>query len=111
VGGFVEAELIELGLLDASEVKDQDPEKPLYRKYFMHGASHHMGLDVHDYGSRYRPLEAGMVLTCEPGIYIRDEDVGVRIETDILVTEGDPVDLMEGAPATVEEIEERMNGG
>lgn len=111
VGGLVEGELIDLGLLKAEEVRDQDPEKPLYRKYFMHGASHHMGLDVHDYGNRYRPLEAGMVLTCEPGVYIREEGVGVRIETDILVTEGDPVDLMEGAPVTVEEIEEGMNRG
>jgi Xaa-Pro aminopeptidase len=111
VGGFVETELIELGLLDASEVKEQDPEKPLYRKYFMHGTSHHIGLDVHDYGNRYQPLAAGMVLTCEPGIYIRDEDIGVRIETDVLVTDGDPLDLMAGAPVTVEEIEERMNCG
>ncbi|MFP4419168.1 MAG: aminopeptidase P N-terminal domain-containing protein [Desulfococcaceae bacterium] len=108
VGGFVEEELIELGLLKAEEVRDQDPEKPLYRKFFMHGTSHHMGLDVHDYGSRHRPLEAGMVLTCEPGIYIREEGIGVRIETDVLVTDCDPVDLMEAAPVTVEEIEERM---
>lgn len=110
VGERTEAELIDLGLLDRKDVAEQDPEKPLYRKFFMHGTSHHMGLDVHDYGNRYRPLEAGMVLTCEPGIYIRDEGIGVRIETDILVTEGDPVDLMADVPVEAEDIEGRMAG-
>lgn len=109
VGTLVEAELIGLGLLEREDVREQDPEKPLYRKFFMHGTSHHVGLDVHDYGSRYRPLEAGMVLTCEPGIYIRDEGLGVRIETDILVTANGPVDLMEDVPVEAEEIEARMS--
>ena len=108
VGQRVERELVELKLLDPKDVAEQDPEKPLYRKFFMHGTSHHMGLDVHDYGSRHRPLEAGMVLTCEPGIYIREEGIGVRIETDVLVTDDGPVDLMAEVPVEVEEVEEGM---
>ncbi len=110
IGLFIEKELIELGLLDAQKVKEQNPDKPLYKKYFMHGVSHHMGLDVHDYGSRHRKFEAGMVFTCEPGIYIRDEQIGVRIENDILITDNGPVDLMKDIPREAEEIEEIMNG-
>lgn len=110
VGQRVERELVELKLLDPKDVAEQDPEKPLYRKFFMHGTSHHMGLDVHDYGSRHRPLETGMVLTCEPGIYIRQEGIGVRIETDVLVTDDGPVDLMAEVPVEVEEVEEGMRG-
>ena len=108
VGETMEGELIGLGLLDASEVKEQDPEKPLYREYFMHGASHHMGLDVHDYGDKHRPFEAGMVFSCEPGIYIKKEGLGIRIENDILITPGDPVDLMQTIPVEADEIESLM---
>ena len=75
----------------------------------MHGVSHFMGLDVHDVGSRSQTLEPGMVLTCEPGIYIQDEGVGIRLETNILITEDEPIDLMHHMPIEIEEIEERMN--
>ena len=98
VGQVMETELIGLGLLDAGEVKKQSEDKPLYKKYFPHGTSHHLGLDVHDYGDKYRKFEPGMVLTCEPGIYIKDEAIGVRIENNILITEGEPVDLTGTSP-------------
>jgi Xaa-Pro aminopeptidase len=109
VGQLMEAELIRLGLLNTDEVKKQSQDQPLYKKYFPHGTSHYLGLDVHDYGDKYRKFEPGMVLTCEPGIYIRDEAIGVRIENDILVTEGRPVDLTANIPREAEEIEELMN--
>ncbi|WP_020528830.1 aminopeptidase P family protein [Flexithrix dorotheae] len=109
IGKITEDELINLGLLDKSEVAKQDPTKPLYKKYFMHGVSHHLGLDVHDYGKRSQPFEEGMVFTCEPGIYIREESIGVRIENDILITGKGPVDLMKNIPREVEEIESIMN--
>ncbi len=109
VGQLMEKELIGLGLLDEDKVRDQNPEQPLYRKYFMHGLSHHLGLDVHDYGSKYRKFEPGMVLTCEPGIYIREEGIGIRIENDILVTDKEPMDLMADIPREAEEIEQMMN--
>ena len=83
---LVEAELIKLGLLKQEEVKSQDPEKPLYKKYFMHGTAHFIGLDVHDVGLYTRPFEPGMVLTCEPGIYIPEEGIGCRLENDYLIT-------------------------
>jgi Xaa-Pro aminopeptidase len=109
VGKIMESELIRIGALDADEVKKQSKDEPLFKKYFPHGISHYLGLDVHDYGDKYRKLESGMVLTCEPGIYIRDEAIGVRIESDILVTEDEPVDLTETIPKETEEIEELMN--
>jgi len=108
VGRLVEAELIRLGLLDADAVKNQSEKEPLYRTYFMHGTSHHLGLDVHDYGLSSRPFAAGMVLTCEPGIYIREEGIGVRIENDILVTDDGPVDLMADIPVDADAIEDLM---
>ena len=108
IGRMVEKELISLDLLDARAVEEQDKGSPLYKKYFMHGTSHHLGLDVHDVADRYRPLEAGMVLTCEPGIYIREEAIGVRIETDILVTDQGPVDLMADVPVEPDHIESLM---
>jgi Xaa-Pro aminopeptidase len=109
VGKLMEEELIKLRLLKASDVKKQNPESPLYKKYFMHGTSHHLGLDVHDYGNRYRKFEAGMVFTCEPGIYIREENLGIRIENDILISKKGPVDLMANIPIEADEIEELMN--
>ena len=108
VGKLMEEELIGLGLLNKEEVKKQDQNNPLYKKYFMHGTSHHLGLDVHDLGSRFRKFEAGNVFTCEPGIYIREENLGIRIENDILITENGPKDLMAGIPIEAEEIEELM---
>ena len=110
-GQLVQAELIQLGILDKKAVSSQSAANPLYKKYFPHGTSHHLGLDVHDYGDKYRPFEAGMVYTCEPGIYIREEGIGIRIENDILVTDGKPVDLTASIPREVEEIEELMNKG
>jgi Xaa-Pro aminopeptidase len=109
VGLIMEKELIGLGLLDAKSVKNQNPDEPLYKKYFMHGASHHLGLDVHDFGSKYRKFEAGMVFTCEPGIYIKEEGIGIRLENDIIVTKDGPVDLMENIPIEADEIENLMN--
>ncbi len=109
IGKVVEAELIALGLLDLNEVKNQDKDTPLYRKYFMHGISHHLGLDVHDVGNRHRAFEPGMVFTCEPGIYIKDEKIGIRIENDILITKDGPVDLTENIPVEADEIESLMN--
>lgn len=108
-GKIVESELITLGLLRKEELNRQSSEQPLYKKYFMHGVAHFLGLDVHDVGNRYEPLRAGMVLTCEPGIYIREENLGIRLENDILVTDDNPVDLMEDIPIEAEEIEALMN--
>jgi len=108
VGRVMEAELIELGLLDSAAVQSQPKDKPLYKKYFPHGVSHHLGLDVHDYGDRFRPFEAGMVFTCEPGIYIREEGIGVRIENDIRITDQDPVDLAADVPREADDIEALM---
>jgi Xaa-Pro aminopeptidase len=108
VGELMTPELVQLGLLTQEEVDNQDPEKPAYKKYFMHGTSHFLGLDTHDVGDRYTPFAAGMVFTCEPGIYIPEENIGVRIENDILVTADGPVDLMANIPREVEEIEALM---
>lgn len=108
VGRIMEQELIGLGLLKAADVAKQDPKQPLYKKYFMHGTSHFLGLDVHDIGNRYAPMQAGMVFTCEPGIYIPEENLGIRIENDILITAKGPVDLMAAIPVEVEEIEALM---
>lgn len=110
VGKAMESELIGLGLLKADEVAAQDPKKPpLYKKYFPHGTSHFLGLDVHDVGHRYRPIQAGMVFTCEPGIYIPAEGIGIRLENDILVTDGDPIDLMANIPLEADDIEALMH--
>jgi Xaa-Pro aminopeptidase len=106
---LMEAELIRLGVLKKADIKKQPEDSPLYKKFFPHGTSHHLGLDVHDYGDKYRKFEPGMVFTCEPGIYIRDESIGVRIENDILITPKGPVDLTENIPREVDEIEELMN--
>ena len=109
VGKIMEAELIKLGLLDNHDVLKQDPKNPLYKKYFMHGTSHYLGLDVHDVGDFESPMKEGMVFTCEPGIYILEESLGVRIENDVLVTKNGPDDLMKNIPIEAEEIEELMN--
>jgi Xaa-Pro aminopeptidase len=109
VGKVVESELIKLGLLDKHDVAKQDSKMPLYKKYFMHGTSHHLGLDVHDFASRYKAFEAGNILTCEPGIYIQNEGLGIRLENDILLTKDGNIDLMANIPIEAEEIEEIMN--
>ncbi len=110
VGRIMTAELIGLGLLDKHDVAKQDPKMPLYKKYFMHGTSHHLGLDVHDFASRYKSFEVGNILTCEPGIYIPEEGLAVRIENDILITADGNIDLMADIPVEAEEIEDIMNG-
>lgn len=102
---WMEKELIKLGLLTAKEISNQNPDDPLVKKYFMHGTSHFMGIDVHDVGDPEKPLEPGMIITCEPGIYIKDEEIGIRIENDILVTETGSEDLMNEIPREIEEIE------
>ena len=108
VGKLMEKELIDLGLITHQDVANQNPELPAYKKYFMHGTSHYLGLDVHDVGSWTAPIEAGMVFTCEPGIYIPDENLGIRLENDILVTENGPIDLMANIPLEAEDIEALM---
>jgi Xaa-Pro aminopeptidase len=105
---IMEQELIGLGLFTAEDVKKQDPNNPLFFKYYMHGTSHFMGMDVHDVGTKQMKLLPGMVFSCEPGIYLPDESIGIRIENDILVTEKGPVDLMDMIPVEVDEIEELM---
>jgi Xaa-Pro aminopeptidase len=109
VGKFMEEQLVDLKLLSMQDIKKQDPKNPLYKKYFMHGTSHYLGLDVHDYGDRYRTFEAGMVFTCEPGIYIRKENLGIRLENDLLITKSGNMDLTKNIPIEAEEIEELMN--
>lgn len=109
VGKLMEGELIGLGLLKHDEVEKQDPDKPLFKKYFPHGTSHHLGLDVHDVGNTWKPIQPGMVFTVEPGIYIREEKLGVRIENNILIGADKNIDLMADIPIEVEEIEELMN--
>ncbi|PLX01854.1 MAG: X-Pro aminopeptidase [Marinilabiliales bacterium] len=104
-------EMVKLGLFTEKDIEKQDKENPLYKKYFMHGVCHPIGLDVHDIGSKHRTFEPGMILTLEPGIYIEEENIGIRIENDILITEGAPVDMMKNIPIEVEEIESLMNKG
>ena len=110
VGKFMESELVGLGLLDKTDIKNQDPKKPLYKKYFMHGTSHHLGLDVHDVGDANRKMEPGMVFTVEPGIYIREENLGIRIEDDLVIRANGVDNLMANIPIEVDEIEDIMNG-
>jgi Xaa-Pro aminopeptidase len=110
VGKLMENELVGLGLLDKTDLKNQDPKWPAYKKYFMHGTSHFIGLDTHDVGSWTKPIEAGMVFTCEPGIYIPNENLGIRLEDDLVVQKsGAPKNLMGTIPIEVEEIEDLMN--
>ena len=110
VGLMMQSELIDLKLIDQTDVKNQDPNWPAYKKYFMHGTSHFIGLDTHDVGIWNEPIESGMAFTCEPGIYIPNENLGIRIEDDLVVRgpEG-PLNLMGSIPIEVEEIEDIMN--
>jgi Xaa-Pro aminopeptidase len=105
---LMEKELIGLGLLSEKNIKNQNPEEPVVKKYFMHGVTHFMGLDVHDVGDRNQPFKNGMVLTCEPGIYINEDQLGIRIENDILINGSQPIDLMRDIPIEVEDIERLM---
>ena len=109
VGKIMESELIKIKLIDKVDVKNQDLKNPLFKKYFMHGTSHHIGLDVHDVGNFYVDLKPGNVFTVEPGIYIREEKIGVRLEDNILVGDNFNINLMENIPILPDEIEDIMN--
>lgn len=110
VGKLMTSELLGLGLLDKADVQNENPEWPAYKKYFMHGTSHHIGLDTHDYGLLHEPMQANNVFTVEPGIYLPDEGFGIRLEDDVVIQEnGEPFNLMRNIPIEVEEIEELMN--
>jgi Xaa-Pro aminopeptidase len=109
VGELMTEELLQLGLITTEEVKAQNPKAPAYKKYFMHGTSHFLGLDVHDVGIFSASMEAGMVFTCEPGIYIREENLGIRLENNILITPTGNYDMMANIPINAEEIEDLMN--
>ena len=108
VGEEATQQFLKIGLLKKTEVKNEDPENRAYRKYLYHGISHHLGVDVHDLGSRTAPIKAGMVFTVEPGIYIEEEKMGVRIENNFWITRNGNKDLMKNIPITVEEIENLM---
>ncbi len=108
VGKLMEEELVNLGLITIQDIKKQGIV-PAYKKYFMHGTSHHLGLDVHDVSDAKKPLSEGMVLTCEPGIYIPEEGLGIRLENDVVVSNNEVVDLMSGILINPEEIEDAMN--
>ena len=110
VGHLMEEQLVNLGLISTQDIANQKPEWPAYKKYFMHGTSHFLGLDTHDVGLWHEPIQAGMVFTCEPGIYIPEEGLGIRLEDDLVVQEtGAPFNLMKDIPLEAEEIEELMN--
>ncbi len=107
IKNLLQEECLKLGLFSVSDLKNQNPDNPLIMKYFMHGTSHFMGLDVHDVGSYYKPLEKGMVLSCEPALYIEQENIAIRLENDILIDD-EPIDLMQNIPIEIEEIENLM---
>jgi len=110
VGKLMESELLGLKLIDSTDIKNQDPNWPAYKKYFMHGTSHFLGLDTHDVGLWHEPIKAGMVFTCEPGIYIPEEGLGIRIEDDLVVrASGGPFNLMSSIPIETDELETLMN--
>ena len=109
VGEIMTEQLVNLKLISTNDVKNQNPKYPAYKKYFMHGNTHHLGIDVHDLAGRYTPFAAGNILTCEPGIYIPEEGFGVRLENDILLTKNGNIDLMANIPIIAEEIETIMN--
>ena len=110
VGKVMTSELLGLGLIDKADVQNENPDWPAYKKYFMHGTSHHMGLDTHDYGLLHEPMQANMVFTVEPGIYIPAEGFGIRIEDDVVIqAKGEAFNLMRSIPIEVEEIESIMN--
>jgi Xaa-Pro aminopeptidase len=110
VGLLMQAELVKLGLIDQTDIKNQDPNWPAYKKYFMHGTSHFLGLDTHDVGLWNVPIQENMVFTCEPGIYIPEEGLGIRIEDDIVIqATGEPFNLMGNIPIEIDEIETLMH--
>jgi len=104
----MERQLLKIGLITQEQVDKQDPENPAYKKYFYHGITHHLGIDVHDIGTRVLPVEKGMLFTIEPGIYIEEEQMGIRIENNYWITEDGSIDLFKNIPITIEEIEASM---
>jgi Xaa-Pro aminopeptidase len=108
VGEEATKQFQKIGLLSKADVKNEDPANRAYRKYLYHGISHHLGIDVHDLGPMAEPITAGMVLTVEPGIYIEEEQMGIRIENNVWITRTGNKDLMKNIPITVEEIEKLM---
>lgn len=106
---LMERELVQLGLINTKEAREQGPDKALVKKYFMHGTSHHLGLDVHDVCPPHEPFAEGMVFTIEPGIYIREEGLGIRLENDVLIGKDQNFDLMGNIPIEADEIESLMN--
>ncbi|HLO70663.1 MAG TPA: aminopeptidase P family protein [Flavipsychrobacter sp.] len=108
VCGEMEKQLLKIGLITKNDIKNQDPENPAYRKYFYHGVTHHLGIDVHDLGTRVLPVKEGMLFTIEPGIYIEEEQMGIRIENNVWLTKTGSTDLFKNIPITVEEIEAAM---
>lgn len=111
MAALIEKELVQLGLLTVDKIANQNPDNPAYKKYFMHGTAHHLGLDVHDVGLYSRPFEKGMVLTCEPGIYIPEEGIGCRLENDYLITDDGNINLTESIPIELDEIEQWIEVG
>lgn len=108
VNAEMEKQLIKIGLISKTDIKNQDPVNPAWRKYFYHGIGHHLGIDVHDVGTRNQPVKEGMLFTIEPGIYIEEEQMGIRIENNYWLTKTGNIDLFKGIPITVEEIEAAM---
>jgi Xaa-Pro aminopeptidase len=108
VGDEATMQFMKIGLLKESDFKNEDPDNRAYRKYLYHGISHHLGIDVHDLGTKTDPIQEGMLFTVEPGIYIEEEQIGVRIENNVWITKNGNVDLFEGVPITTEEIEAAM---
>jgi Xaa-Pro aminopeptidase len=110
VGKIMTSELLGLGLIDKASIQNQDINMPAYKKYFMHGTSHHLGLDTHDFGDLKSPMVANMVLTVEPGIYIPEEKMGIRLEDDVVIQDsGPPLNLMKNIPIEIDDIESTMN--
>lgn len=109
MGLVMQSELMSLGLITQTDIDSEDKDSPAYKKYFMHGTSHHLGLDVHDVGTIYEPIQAGMVFTVEPGIYIPEEGIGIRLENNIVIQENGYLDLMTHIPIDPDEIEELIN--
>ena len=110
VGKIMTSELLDLGLIDKADVQNENQDWPAYKKYFMHGTSHHLGMDTHDYGLLHEPMKPNMIFTVEPGIYIPAERFGIRLEDDVVVQEkGEPFNLMRNIPIEIEEIESLMN--
>ena len=110
-GRLIESELIKLKIISKNEVHRQNKQEPLWKKYFMHGVSHHLGFDVHDLSDRKAPLKPGMVLTCEPGIYLPSHQMGIRLENDVLITRKGSENLMKSIPIDPDEIESLMVSG